>query len=1047
MSISPLHDRAAGSAVTARRWLLGLGLGLLSTTALQAQSLNYTAAGATNVAGTYTDLGTTGTVITTSGTDDALSAAQTLPFTFGYNGATFTEFTLSTNGFIKLGSTPVSAATLLNTIGSIDPADVNLIAPLSNIDLQTSATATAEYRFAVSGNAPNRVATIQWKNVADKATASVPAPAQFASMQFQVKLYETSNRIEFVYGTWTATTATPTGQPFLVGLKGSSNAVANRLLASKTSSATAWTTTTFTPGTPTTALPTHFVRSTFLPDAGRTYRFNPAAANDASVAVIYTLGKVSSAFNSPVTVQARVSNAGANAQTNLPVTLTVSGATTYTNTQTVATLAAGASTLVTFPGYAVTGTTGTNTITVSVPADDATGNDSKTYSQLITANDQSYIDSSQPLNPTGVGVGAANGILLVRHHTNTPATVTSITPTFVTATGASTTYQVVVYDATGTGGTPGAALYTSPTQTRPASGPAVVSIPNIAVTGDFFIGTKELDANNIVIGYQLEVPLKPATYFFTTTGTTWTDVSTTTLQTRLALEVGLSTAATGTCDAVTALAVGSITDNTASVTFTPGTGASGYTVTYTPAGGTATTVNATGSPVALTGLTAGVVYNVTVTANCTSGGTSAPATTTFTTTGGVGCPPVTAASVGTITGFSGVLTFTPAAGAVDYDVEITGGLTPIAGTVTGSPVNITGLAPGTNYTLTITTNCASGVSSVVTVTFTTSTVPAPANDNCATAVTLTPGAAGAACSPTAGTVSGATQSIGPIACAGFTADFAQDVWYQFTATYTEHTITTDGGFDGVLEVMTGTCATPVNFACGDASIQNGEVLRLTNLTVGTTYLVRYYPFFENQDATDGAFTICVTTPANATVCSPVTTLSVGSITANSASVSFTPGAGNTSYTVTYTPAGGQAQTVTPAPGASPVALTGLTQSTTYTVSVTPVCSAGGTAPAVTTTFVTPLGTGTRAALAGGFVSVFPNPAHQSFTVAIPAVSGARTAQVAIINTLGQVVRTQAVGLSAAATQASIDATNLAAGIYTVRVQAGTETANVRLTIQ
>ena len=1045
MSISPLHDRATGSAVKARRWLLGLGLGLLSTTALQAQSLNYTAAGASNVAGTYTDLGTAGTVITTSSTDDALSAAQTLPFTFGYNGGTFTEFTLSTNGFIKLGSTAASAANLLNAIGSANAADVNIIAPLSNIDLQTSTTATAEYRYDVSGTAPNRVATIQWKNVADKLSPS--APAQFTSMQFQVKLYETSNRIEFVYGTWVANAATPLGQPFLIGLKGSSNAVTNRLLALKGSSATAWSTTTFA-AVSAGALPTHFVRNTFPPDAGRTYRFNPASANDASIVVIYTLGKVSSAFNSPVTVQARVSNVGSNAQTNLPVTLTVSGATTYTNTQTVATLAAGASTTVTFPGYPVTGTTGTNTVTVSVPADDATGNDSQTYSQLVTANDQSYIDSSQPLNPTGVGVGAANGVLLVRHHTNTPATVTSITPTFVTATGASTTYQVVVYDATGTGGTPGAALYTSPTQTRPASGPAVVSIPNIAVNGDFFIGTKELDANNIVIGYQLEVPLKPATYFFTTTGTTWTDVSTTTLQTRLALEVGLSTAATGACPAVTALAVGSITDNTASVTFTPGTGASGYTVTYTPAGGTATTVNATGSPVALTGLTAGVVYTVTVTANCTAGGTSAPATTTFTTTGGVGCPPVTAASVGTITGYSGVLTFTPAAGADDYDVEITGGPTPLAGTVTGSPVNISGLTPNTNYTLTITTNCPSGTSSVVTITFTTGApAPAPANNECAGAVTLAPGAAGAACSPTSGTVAGATQSIGPILCAGFTADFAQDVWYQFTATYTEHTITTDGGFDGVLEVMTGTCATPVNFACGDASTQNGEVLRLTNLVVGTTYLVRYYPYFENQDPTDGAFTICVTTPANATVCSPITALSVGSITANTASVSFTPGAGNTSYTVTYTPAGGTTQTVTPAPGVSPVALTGLTQSTTYTVSVTQICSAGGSAPAVTTTFVTPLGTGTRAALAGGFVSVFPNPAHQSFTVAIPAVSGARTAQVAIINALGQVVRTQAVGLSANATQASIDAANLAAGIYTVRVKAGHETANVRLTIQ
>ena len=39
--------------------------------AANAQSLNYTPATATNVAGTYTDLGTTGTAITTANTDDA----------------------------------------------------------------------------------------------------------------------------------------------------------------------------------------------------------------------------------------------------------------------------------------------------------------------------------------------------------------------------------------------------------------------------------------------------------------------------------------------------------------------------------------------------------------------------------------------------------------------------------------------------------------------------------------------------------------------------------------------------------------------------------------------------------------------------------------------------------------------------------------------------------------------------------------------------------------------------------------------------------------
>ena len=79
--------------------------------------------------------------------------------------------------------------------------------------------------------------------------------------------------------------------------------------------------------------------------------------NDAAVTAIYTLGKVSSAFGSPVTAQAVISNPGLNAQANLAVTLTVSGATTYTNTQTITSLASGASATLTF-SYPVTATSG-----------------------------------------------------------------------------------------------------------------------------------------------------------------------------------------------------------------------------------------------------------------------------------------------------------------------------------------------------------------------------------------------------------------------------------------------------------------------------------------------------------------------------------------------------------------------------------------------------------------------------------------------------------------------------------------------------------------
>jgi hypothetical protein len=255
--------------------LLGGG-GLLSAQAQLGQTLT----AASNVAGTYTDLGTTGTVITTTSTDDANSAAQNIGFSFAYNKLTFTQFVLNTNGVIRLGSAAPSTAALyldanvggpgVDPLLSTNAADANLIMPF-NTDL-VSGTGGAEYRVFTTGTTGSRVCTIQWKNVADKA-GSGSNIQQYSNFSFQVKLYE-NGRIEFVYGTATASTAAANTRDTNVGLKGSSISTGQLLLADKPV-ATAWSAATFrTSGY---GANTFAVSKTLLPDAGRTYRFNDPA--------------------------------------------------------------------------------------------------------------------------------------------------------------------------------------------------------------------------------------------------------------------------------------------------------------------------------------------------------------------------------------------------------------------------------------------------------------------------------------------------------------------------------------------------------------------------------------------------------------------------------------------------------------------------------------------------------------------------------------------------------------------------------------------------
>lgn len=88
-----------------------------------------------------------------------------------------------------------------------------------------------------------------------------------------------------------------------------------------------------------------------------------------------------------------------------------------------------------------------------------------------------------------------------------------------------------------------------------------------------------------------------------------------------------------------------------------------------------------------------------------------------------------------------------------------------------------------------------------------------------------------------------------------------------------------------------------------------------------------------------------------------------------------------------------------------------------------------------------------APLAAAEVTVFPNPTHAAFTVQVPAVAGSPAVRAELLNTLGQVVRSQTAALPAAGTRLTVATTDLAAGIYTLRLRAGAATVVKRVVLQ
>ncbi|MBD2766830.1 T9SS type A sorting domain-containing protein [Hymenobacter sp. BT664] len=265
----------------------------------------------------------------------------------------------------------------------------------------------------------------------------------------------------------------------------------------------------------------------------------PVPANDAAVQTIYAMGKVLNGASQ--VVQAVITNTGGLPLSARSVTLSVTGVTTFTNTQTIATLAPGASTTVSFAAY-TPNTVGTNTLTVTLPTDDVATNNARTYSQLVTTNTLSYLVNGQPVTASvGVDGSTPGGTLAVKYLNSTTATLGEAKLSFLATAVTPSTYQVVVLNAT-PAGLPGAVVFTSPTLTRPTAA-GVVSVPltGTTVTGPFFVGLKEV-SGNVGIGYQVEDPLRPGIFYYQlSAGGPWQDVNTTPLKTRLGIEVTFST--------------------------------------------------------------------------------------------------------------------------------------------------------------------------------------------------------------------------------------------------------------------------------------------------------------------------------------------------------------------------------------------------------------------------------------------------------------------------------------------------------------------------
>jgi trimeric autotransporter adhesin len=130
---------------------------------------------------------TSPTVVYNNQEDDAISSAISIGFNFQLGCTTYSQFKVSTNGFITFLTSGTDAAYANDLTNSTQKP---ILAPLWD-DLAIASGGSINYKS--TGSTPNRVLTIEWKQMQWDYGAGGDV------ISFQLKLYEANNTFEFVY--------------------------------------------------------------------------------------------------------------------------------------------------------------------------------------------------------------------------------------------------------------------------------------------------------------------------------------------------------------------------------------------------------------------------------------------------------------------------------------------------------------------------------------------------------------------------------------------------------------------------------------------------------------------------------------------------------------------------------------------------------------------------------------------------------------------------------------------------------------------------------
>ena len=181
------------------------------------------------------DMSTGTALLVANSSDQGASPVTPIGFTYYLMGVPYTQFSATSNGIIQLGATAVSGSTYVASGGTVASPKISAFGG----DLQTGSSGKVHSK--VVGTAPNRCLVVEFLNMNLYYVSGV-----FGNdATYQVRLYEATGVMEFVYGT-VAVSSVASGSDVTPSIGFSVNSTANNLVAVAISTNSSTTTSPFT---------------------------------------------------------------------------------------------------------------------------------------------------------------------------------------------------------------------------------------------------------------------------------------------------------------------------------------------------------------------------------------------------------------------------------------------------------------------------------------------------------------------------------------------------------------------------------------------------------------------------------------------------------------------------------------------------------------------------------------------------------------------------------------------------------------------------------